>query len=362
MRTTYHLFLGKRMELRSIFKSLSDYSYLCEIPTSILHKFWLASLTISSANCRRNMSRPKLDAPFAADPIANLKQFFFHNRPRRGSFMNQILRTPTKVPAVPPQDNNWKLSPLCRACSARQVCKSGVLADFDIAHLVVNRCRVVRHASLYRESDRLEMLYTVCSGQFKLIHVDATGNNRVAQFYMAGEMVGLDGIATGRHNFRLVALENSEVCAIPLSAIMKTMESNRSLQKYLLRSMSSAINHQYGLAAILAKPSLDSRFAGFLLQLSEKYSHLGYCDKIFRLSMARGDIASYLGTTVESVSRLVARFNAHGAVSITSRSVEMVNHELLTELLTGGGLSKSLQNSRKRVRNAHPLEESAKRP
>jgi CRP/FNR family transcriptional regulator len=60
---------------------------------------------------------------------------------------------------------------------------------------------------------------------------------------------------------------------------------------------------------------------------------LGYSDRSFRLGMTRGDIGSYLGTTVESVSRVISRFNAQGAVSISGRTVELRNRAYLVSIL-----------------------------
>lgn len=51
--------------------------------------------------------------------------------------------------------------------------------------------------------------------------------------------------------------------------------------------------------------------------------------------MSRGDIASYLGTSIETVSRLIFRLNAHGAVSISGRMVELLDRSYLQALVWG---------------------------
>lgn len=201
--------------------------------------------------------------------------------------------------------------------------------------LVAGKRRVARHASLYRRHDRLNMLYVIRFGQFKLIVGDLIGEQRVAGFHMAGDLVGLDAIATGQHNFRLMALEDSEVCEIPFAAIAKMMGAEPAIQRQFLQAMSGALNNEYMRSFLLTTSSLDERFASFLLKLGEKYGRLGYSDKSFRLSMSRGDIGSYLGTTVESVSRLIARFNAQGAVSIRGRMVELRDRPYLQALSCG---------------------------
>jgi CRP/FNR family transcriptional regulator len=220
-------------------------------------------------------------------------------------------------------------SPLCQSC---------ISPDFDqretltLGKMVASKRRVARHATLYRKRDRLSMLYLVRFGQFKLISGDLDGQ-RVADFHMAGELMGLDAIATGEHNFRLMALEDSEVYEIPFAATAQMMNVEPAIQCHFLQTMSEALNNGYSRSVLLASKSLDVRFASFLLRLGEKYARLGYSDKSYRLSMSRGDIGNYIGTTIESVSRLITRFNAQGAVSISGRTVELRDRPYLQALI-----------------------------
>lgn len=208
------------------------------------------------------------------------------------------------------------------------------MQQFD--SLVVGRRRVARHASLYRAQDKLGMLYVVRYGQFKLVGGDAMGEPRVVGFHLAGDLVGLDAVASGRHQFRVMALENSEVCEIPFNDITRMMTVEPAIQRQFLQQMSNALINEYCRSALLSRASLDERFAQFLVSLGGRYAHLGYSDKSFRLCMSRGDIGSYIGTTVESVSRLIARFNAHGAALIKGRVVEIIDRPYLDALAYGG--------------------------
>lgn len=214
----------------------------------------------------------------------------------------------------------------CSSCSLRKTC---IPSNFNarqvmqFEHLVKGKRRVACHASLYRKHDKLGMLYVVRFGQFKLLAGGLVSEQTVVGFHMPGDLVGLDAIATGRHNFRLMALEDSEVCEIPFSAMTELMGAEPSMQTHVLQRMSEALSHEYRRSFLLATASIDERFASFLLRLGEKYARFGYSDKSFRLSMSRGDIGNFLGTTVESISRMVARFNRQGAVSIRGRMVEL---------------------------------------
>ncbi len=206
---------------------------------------------------------------------------------------------------------------------------------FSFERLAVRTRRVACRDALYRKHDSLRMLYLVRFGQFKLI-AGGLDEPHVAGFQMAGDLMGMDAIATSQHNLDAVALESSEVYEIPFVTIAEKMSIEPAIQCEFLRTIGQTINVEYSQSLSLRMNSLDRRFAAFLLLLSEKYACLGYSDRSFRLSMSRGDIGSYLGTSLESVSRLVQRFNAHGAVSIKGRTVELRDRAYLQSIVCGG--------------------------
>ena len=57
------------------------------------------------------------------------------------------------------------------------------------------------------------------SGTFKSSLTLADGREQVSGFHMAGELMGLDGVAHGTHASSATALEDAEICAIPYSRI-----------------------------------------------------------------------------------------------------------------------------------------------
>lgn len=225
----------------------------------------------------------------------------------------------------------------CASCPTLKTCVPGHFNEREtkqFEHMVTGRRRIARHASLYRQHEHLGAMYLVRFGQFKMIGGELD-EQRVLGFFMPGDLLGLDAIATGRHQFRMMALENSEVCEVPFAALIQAMSGEPGLQRQFLQMMSASLVNEFSRSLWLSTRSLDQRFAHFLLQLSKRYARLGYSSKSFRLAMSRADIGSYLGATVESISRLIGRFNAHGAVSIRARMVDLRDPCRLDALAAG---------------------------
>lgn len=200
--------------------------------------------------------------------------------------------------------------------------------------IVSSRRRIARHERLFREQDSLHSMYVIRFGQFKMIRADSNGQPRVAGFHMPGDWMGLNAVAIRRHEFSAVALEDSEVLEIPFDHLREIMRTQASIQQEILEVMSDALNTKFN-DSIYMGTSLDCRFARFLVRQGEKYSQLGYSKNRYRLSMSRSDIGNFLGSTGESMSRVVRRFNATGMMTIQGRNVDVHDWPLLAALSNG---------------------------
>lgn len=218
------------------------------------------------------------------------------------------------------------------------LCQNGDDPVSALEEMIEGRRKVCRNVSLYRKHEQMHVIYIVRYGYFKLIGDDSLGEHAIAGFPMAGDLLGFDAVATGRHQFRLTALADSEVCEIPFGKLVDRMAVDPEIQRIFLQKMSYSLMEEYGRSSLLSKTSLDERFATFIMNQGARFARLGYSDKSFRLIMARSDIGSFLGTTVESVSRVISRFNARGVVSINGRSVEVLDPLLLNAIANGGDL------------------------
>lgn len=206
--------------------------------------------------------------------------------------------------------------------------------EFDCPQ--IRRRRVEKHGSVAREGEKMACLYSLRFGQIKVIGREHD-EYQVTGFHMPGDLIGLESIATGLHRFRLLALEECEVCEIPIAAVARLIAQQPGFQNKLTVAFSSALDEAYNRASLLSMRSLERRFAGFLLGLSRKYARIGYSGNSFRLVMTRGDIGSYLATSIESVSRLISRFNSRGAALIQGRTVDIINRPYLEALAGGDG-------------------------
>lgn len=224
----------------------------------------------------------------------------------------------------------------CSSCCLQGVClPSGLSGNdlSDLSELTTLKRRAARGTALYRGQDAFESLFAVRSGAFKSVGVSRAGEEKVTGFHFPGEVLGLDAINGERHTYDAIALEDSEVCVIPYAALTQLALKIPLLQTRLLRILSSDISRDQGLMLLLGSMTAEQRLCAFLLSLSRRHQKLGYAADRFHLRMTREDIGSYLGLTLETVSRLLSRLQRDGLIAARQREIELKNVEALKDVV-----------------------------
>lgn len=83
---------------------------------------------------------------------------------------------------------------------------------------------------------------------------------------------------------------------------------------------------------MLANMRAQQKMASCLVRLGNRYSEREYSGLRFQLRMSRTDIASHLGLTIESVSRLFTAFRKPGLIGVEGREVRLLEPDRLCKL------------------------------
>jgi len=189
----------------------------------------------------------------------------------------------------------------------------------ELDELVYVRRRLKSGITLYHTGSHCHSLYVVKTGFIKTENLHDDGRTQITGFYMAGEMFGFDGIADEAHMCTSVALEDSEVCIIPLERIENINPDLLRLQHHLYKLMSREIVRDHTMMMLLGSMHGEERLAAFMLNLSHRFHVRGYSPYHLVLRMKREEIGSYLGMKVETVSRIFTKIPGPGAVRCTSK-------------------------------------------
>jgi CRP/FNR family transcriptional regulator, anaerobic regulatory protein len=236
-----------------------------------------------------------------------------------------VTRQSADVPAAP-----TALKTLCSTCHLRDLCLPCGMTEPDVNRLdslMFARRRILAGQTLYRDGDRFQFIYAVRAGTLKSGLILADGREQVSGFHIAGELVGLDGVAQGRHASTAIALEDTEICAIPYAHLTDLATGATGVHHVISRLMSREILREGSLMMLLGSMSADERLAAFLLNLSQRFGARGYSEREFHLRMSRAEIGSYLGMKLETVSRTFTALQQEGLLEVDKRHIRILDLE-----------------------------------
>ncbi len=193
--------------------------------------------------------------------------------------------------------------------------------------LVVGRRRLRRGDTLLRAGDRFEFLHAVRFGSLKSTLLLADGYDQVTGVHLPGEIVGFDGIAAEQHTCGMAALEYAEVCVIPYRRLEEVAVGVPALQNNLRRIMSREIVREHSAMRLLASKRADERLAMFLLDFSQRFELRGYSRSAFLLRMTRAEIASFLGLSLETVSRSFSCLVRDGLIELDKKRLTVLDFD-----------------------------------
>jgi CRP/FNR family transcriptional regulator len=214
----------------------------------------------------------------------------------------------------------------CASCRLNELCLPIALNKSEIHQLdeIVERNRPLKKGEhLYRQNDAFKSVYAVRSGSFKSYVLSDSGQGRVTGFFLPGEIIGMDGIASKRYSNSTQSLEHSSICEIPFSQLEKLSHELPNLQHHFFAIMGNEIAKDQQIHTLLSSYSAEERTASFLLGLSSRYARVSLSPTRFLLPMTRSDIGEYLGLTVETVSRILTSLQKKGFIKVNNREIEL---------------------------------------
>ncbi|MBA5640135.1 helix-turn-helix domain-containing protein [Duganella sp. LX20W] len=177
-----------------------------------------------------------------------------------------------------------------------------------------------------------DTLYIVNSGFLKTVLIDEFGNEQVLSFPMKGDMLGVDGIHTRHYSSEAVALSDCDLILLPFKKLTALGRIHLELENMMYGVMSRELVREQAMIGMLGALSAEARVARFLVSLAERFAQMGYSSKLFNLRMTRHEIGSYLGLTLETVSRTLSAFNEIGLISVDQRTIGIKDAEALKTL------------------------------
>lgn len=226
----------------------------------------------------------------------------------------------------------------CQNCSISQLCLPFTLSEHELTQLdnIIERKKPVQKSQIiFQSGDELKSIYALRSGTLKSYTLSENGEEQITAFHLPGDLIGFDAIMNMKHVGFAQALETAMICEIPFDILDDLAGKMPKIRHQIMRLMSNEIKSDQEMILLLSKMSAEEKLAAFLYNLSQRYAARGFSAREFRLTMTRGDIGNYLGLTIETISRLLGRFQKNGMITVQGKYITINQMDVLAEIATG---------------------------
>lgn len=224
---------------------------------------------------------------------------------------------------------------ICNNCSLDNICLPRGLSQAEIdniSQVIKARKTLQRGDFIYREGDHFKGILAIKSGSAKLVANDSHGNEHILNILLPGELLGFDGLSTEKHGCAAIALETMTFCILPADSMEQLFQKLPRLTRELFRHSGEKMLEDKN-QLVLSKRPAEERLAYFLISLSERLKRRGFSSSEFKLSLTRQEIGNHLGLALETVSRLLKKFQDDGLIAVQNRFIQILDIHALKNLL-----------------------------
>jgi len=186
---------------------------------------------------------------------------------------------------------------------------------------------------LFHEGEVMNGIYFVYSGMFKVHKHWGDDKELILRFARTGDIVGHRGLGKDElFPVSATAMENSEICFIALDFFRSTLKINQQFLYELMMFYASELKESEKNMRNLAHMPVKGRIAQALINLADKF---GMDDQQqLEIVMSRQDLASYVGTSYETLFRMMNELIAENLISIEEKKIRILDHEKLSAYLS----------------------------
>jgi CRP-like cAMP-binding protein len=180
---------------------------------------------------------------------------------------------------------------------------------------------------IHSRGERADFLYLLGEGVVEVDHTMQDGARQILAFYWPGDLLGL--AENGVYVNSAQTLTKCAVYRFPVQTLRKILLDNARLQhEFLIKALHDLRAAQHRLIA-MGRLNVLQRLAAFLIDCTPHECYFDAERRVLSLPMTRYDIADYIGTSAEGVTRAFSRLEAKGLLHrLTPRKLELHIAEL----------------------------------
>ena len=202
-----------------------------------------------------------------------------------------------------------------------------------IKKIVINR-HFARGEIIFCEGDRGDGFYVVVSGLVKIFKITPEGKEHTLRIVAPKQAFGQVSVYAGRtFPAHAQAISRTHLLYLPRSAFVELITANPTLALSMLANLSERLREFTRHVESLALKEVPGRLAAYLVHLGTEQRNENH---VVSLGISKVQLASLLGTTPETLSRILSQMADQGLISVDRREIHLLDLAGLAALAERG--------------------------
>lgn len=195
------------------------------------------------------------------------------------------------------------------------------LEDQDMDRIVesAQTKQIKKGEMLFRAGDKDDVLYIIHTGKVRVYRLSDTGKEQLVRILNPGDFTGeLAIFRPGEvHENYAEAMQNTSICLFNQADLLEYLIEFPQISLKIIAEMTSRLKESEKQTAQVFTESVESRIISFLLDCLDSNSGNS---PIIKLPISKKDLASYLGTTPETISRKLAHLEQENVIELLPKN------------------------------------------
>lgn len=190
--------------------------------------------------------------------------------------------------------------------------------------------------SIYNEGEKATLLRVVVYGAVKLSRYTEDGREILVDMLKPGEYFGSVN-ELGNDTYTETATAQSDSCILSIGnrEFRSVLNANPSVALSVLDITAEKLNTAREQIHHLTTLSVEKRIAHVLMKLCEKFGEEKSVGILLQLPLSRKDLADMAGTSTETASRIMSRFQQEGLITSGRQWVAIKDMDSLSAAISG---------------------------
>jgi CRP-like cAMP-binding protein len=190
---------------------------------------------------------------------------------------------------------------------------------------------VKRNKAVIEERQPAKCVYKVVAGALRTVRLLPDGRRHVGSFLLPGDVFGFT--PTDEYTQSVEVVADATLVRYPRERVDSLLRTNGLASRHFINLLCTQLTATQEDLLLLGCKNAVERLASFLLMLADRNSGAEDKAQAVELPMKRGDIADYLGMTVETVSRVLSQLRRRRIIDLpTANHVVFLKRNALEKL------------------------------